>query len=274
MKASRSQEHVPQLAFPSLGCAPASHPRVSVPPPPDLAVHSSGQAKSPRPGLRARPAPHDRGSPSPPQLPGRRPAPRPNKVSYAWVGAGRRGGCRGVRPELNWLEGRPEGVGGRGRGRGRRRHPGRRGSGQVAAATAGKRRVGAGTAGAQGQRGEALPLPRICPPVVAGRGGNLSIWPEGGVERVREKEEERKAGGGREGEKGRVHEHYKVTNMAPQSLASSLRSSQDALSTRAAPNSAGLGPHGSQTKPDSWRPKLIVCVCLCACVSVCVCVRA
>lgn len=61
------------------------------------------------------------------------------------------------------------------------------------------------------------------------KGRNISIWPEGGVERGRKRRRGREAEKGREGEKGRVHEHYKVTNMAPPSLASSLQRNEDAL---------------------------------------------
>lgn len=77
---------------------------------------------------------------------------------------------------------------------------------------------------------KSLPLLSIYPP--SGRKGrNISIWPEGGVEKSEgdrggEEGEAEKRGGGR---KRRVHEHYKVTNMAPPSLASSLQRNEDAL---------------------------------------------
>lgn len=59
---------------------------------------------------------------------------------------------------------------------------------------------------------KSLPLPLIYPPFVR-KGRNISIWPKGGVERVREKEEERKEGrereGGRERARSRTLQSYK-----------------------------------------------------------------
>lgn len=59
---------------------------------------------------------------------------------------------------------------------------------------------------------KSLPLPLIYPPFVR-KGRNISIWLKGGVERVREKEEERKEGrereGGRERARSRTLQSYK-----------------------------------------------------------------
>lgn len=67
-----------------------------------------------------------------------------------------------------------------------------------------------------------------------------SIWPKGGVERVREKGEGRQAEKGREGEKGRVHEHDKVTNMAPHLSPHPRRETKTRFKLEPSPNSAAV----------------------------------
>lgn len=97
---------------------------------------------------------------------------------------------------------------------------------------------------------KSLPLLRIYPPF-GRKGRNISIWPEGGVERVREKEEERKGGrereGGRERARSRTLQSYKYGSPVSRLITAkkrrrTLNSSHSQLRCSPCPTRSPRGP--------------------------------